>query len=119
MRYPNGWHQLGLEITSDMYATLRSGIGVINCYNALTRPDHRDGWAPGRMHALIDVRFDSPGPQCVEQSFFTQNEIHIAASCPPRVCLNIADLNDRDPPAGVRYLPDRKRFCRTARHPRD
>ena len=65
------------------------------------------------MHELIDARFDSPGPQCVEQSFYTQNEIYIAPSCPQQVCLNIADLNRREPPARVRYLPGRQRFCRS------
>jgi hypothetical protein len=112
-REPRVGRELERKSTSSMYATLRSGVGVINCYNELPRVEPLGGWPSGAIQPLIDARFGSPGPACVEQSFYTQNEIHLAASCPPFVCLNLGDSNPRDPTARVGYLASRGRICRT------
>lgn len=112
-REPRAGRELERKTTSAMYATLRSGVGVINCYNELPRVEPLGGWALAPIQPLIDARFGSPSPACVEQSFYTQNEIHLAAGCPPFVCLNVGDSNPRDPLARVGYLASRGRICRT------
>lgn len=103
--------ELDTASTSETYATLRAGVGVINCYNPLVR-NSSGGWPPGSEHALIDDRHGAPDRSCSEESYFTQNEIAIGASCPAAVCLNVGALNPRAVPAGVRYVPGLRRFCR-------
>jgi hypothetical protein len=115
--------ELATRRRSEMYPVLRSGYAVIDCYNPLPRAPIA-GWPPGESYMLIDVRHGAPGPECVERSFFTQNRIQIAPSCPPWVCLNLGALNRSDLSAGIRYDPNVGRFCRRpaggglgARHP--
>ena len=79
------------------------------------RPDLGEDWAPQQIHELVDARFSSPGRQCLEQSFYTENEIRIAETCPLQVRLNLRDLNHHDPPARVRYLATLRRFCKRPR----
>ncbi len=109
-------HELEAPRMSQMYAALRIGDGVINCYSPLPRPQI-DGWPREARVRLIDVRYGSPGRRCVAESYYTQNEIRIGASCPPAVCLNVGALNPRDPltGTGVRYLAHEQRFCRIAK----
>lgn len=96
---------------SQMYPKLRNGVGVINCYNALPRRIH-SLWPPAGMHRLIDERYGSPSPRCIEESRFTQSELAIAESCPEFVCLNLDAINVHDPPDGVRYDRRLRRLCR-------
>jgi hypothetical protein len=103
--------ELEARTTSQMYGVLRAGLGVIDCYNSLER-DPIEGWPPGRTLWLVDERHGEPGRPCLEQSSFTQNEVRIAASCPPFVCLNLAALNPRERLPGVGYDPARNRYCR-------
>jgi hypothetical protein len=111
-RFERG-RELETPLRSQMYAPLRSGVGVINCYNPLPRSPI-DGWPPGRELGLIDLRHGSPSRECSEQSYFTQNAVHVAASCPPFTCPHLGALNPRDPPPGFRHFPSLRRFCRSA-----
>jgi hypothetical protein len=105
-------HELETATASRMYPALRSGLGVINCWNPLERPSVLSDPPPGGTYRLISDRVGFPGLRCIEESHFTQNEIRIAASCPETVCLNIGSLNLRRPPPRVSFHPGHRRFCR-------
>jgi len=101
--------------SSQMYPVLRAGQGVINCYNPLQRP--RPSHRPSALALpLIDASFGSPGKRCIKESYYTQNRLRIAPSCPSEVCLNISWLNPDEGESGIHYDEGRGQFCRRAAH---
>ena len=105
-------HELATtQNTTRMYEPIRAGEAIVNCYNPLPRP--QTSGQPGRLRfSMLRPERGSLASSCRDESYFTQNRVHIGPSCPKRVCLLFKWINIYAPPAGVRYDPDEGLFCR-------
>jgi len=100
------------ENTSQMYAMIRAGEAILNCYNPLPHPRVDGKPREARVSMLASHRGDVDRA-CLEESYFTQNRFRIGPSCPNRVCLHFRWINIHAPEAGIRRDPERHLFCRT------
>jgi len=103
--------ELNVNNSTSMYPTLRTGLGVINCYNPLQAQDNFF-LPPRRKLGLISTEIGNPSRECLENSHYAQNRVHIDPSCPQEVCLNVAWINPNEATEGIRWNPEREQHCR-------
>ena len=114
---------------SFMYAIIRRGDAVLNCYDPIARETRMSRERVGRPELmspqgklraglvlpLIDTVTTQPLPvACLQGSHFTQNTIVLDASCPPGTCVNLNGLNVYRA-AQLALDPDRDKYCRAER----
>jgi hypothetical protein len=90
------------------YQSVKLSLGVWNCNTGLPVPRKFLG-KPARV---LDLFSDSALPaECIEKSYFSQQQIFIDKSCPQEVCINITHHNIYRPTEFV-YNPAKDRYCR-------
>ena len=105
-----------------MYPALLQGHAVLNCYDPIwrvgvmsrefqARPELMEN---GRIRVgvfpLIDLEAANPPETCVLESYFTQSEIELAASCPPGTCVNLNGMNEYSD-SGLKFSDTVRKFC--------
>ncbi|MBF0361638.1 MAG: hypothetical protein HQK49_11540 [Oligoflexia bacterium] len=105
--------ELSTVLTSYMYAFTLNGKGTIGCINYLEREHVLD-------RAIITNRIDniytpliaeSASAECIQKSYFTQNELFIDKSCSQNICLNLNSIRDQDR-KNYSYDKNKKKYCR-------
>lgn len=84
--------------TSFMYEQILKGRAVLNCYMPLTRDIAVTSETITMSHEYLTPAnsvkvlpfIDEP---CLQNSFFTQNDVFISADCPPGTCTNLNGVN--------------------------
>ena len=107
---------------SFMYGPLRTGMGVVNCYNTLNREVSFLLESPSSFFKpdwkTFPFLFSQDGEalplSCREKSYFTQSEIFLDQSCPPGICVQLNSINTYNSGDRERfsYRPDKGAFCR-------
>jgi hypothetical protein len=82
------------SITSSMYPALNLGIGVYNCYMPLNRQQLISGEFNFDQREILKlIPFIVAKNSCLNDSYFSQENIILDQSCKGEICFNFNDIN--------------------------